>query len=717
MIKQLGIITLLCLLLSAFATLAKTDLDALKHLLRDSPNQALTTIEQQLTNTTKASSATRFQLHLLYVDALIKVGKYQSAKQHISELHTTLKSVQQPNQQSMLLLRHANLLQSQNKIAEAADKLNEILALDPQDELVIADVYSNLSHVYRLRADYKTARAHAERAITIAEQHQDDSRLASFYNQLGIALDYMGKIELALNAHEQSLQKQRTLNNQQGISNSLYNIAELYRDLEELERALSYFRQALKVDLTLGNPRHIANSYGKVGQVLLQLGQHTEAKSNIEKGLALTREMQADSDTAWQLSNLVNVQLALGEQEQALSHAKEALELAVNSGAKRTERAAKLSLANAYLAMAQPQLAKTQLEQLLEAPQLATQMRSAIHKQLSEIFSAQANYQAAFEHLQLFQQQQDELRRVGDEKKALKMAENIELVKQEQALTILQKEQKLQQAQLQNLELQRKFSVAMLLLVLAAMASYYWRQRQKAKYKALEQRLTQQSLEQKNQLLADISHELRTPLTSLRLSVEALLFNIEPDPERAYRKIESKVKELDTLISDIYQSAQYDNNVMTLEFSKCEISQLLSDACEELRPLFASKSQTLHCSLTNSNITLCADPQRLKQVFLNLLRNSHFYTHEQGQCHVSLNTDDSQVIITILDSSPGVANEELNLIFERLYRCESSRSRDHGGSGLGLAICKQIITAHQGQIKAEQSNLGGLLVEIRLPLS
>ena len=372
----------------------------------------------------------------------------------------------------------------------------------------------------------------------------------------------------------QSLQKQRALNNQQGISNSLYNIAELYRDLEEFERALSYFRQALKVDLTLGNPRHIANSYGKVGQVLFQLDQHTEAKSNIEKGLALTREMQADSDTAWQLSNLVNVQLALGEQEQALNHAKEALELAVNSGAKRTERAAKLSLANAYLAMAQPQLAKTQLEQLLEAPQLATQMRSAVHKQLSEIFSAKANYQAAFEHLQLFQQQQDELRRVVDEKKALKMAENIELVKQEQALTILQKEQKLQQAQLQNLELQRKFSVAVLLLVLAAMAGYYWRQRQKAKYKALEQRLTLQSLEQKNQLLADISHELRTPLTSLRLSVEALLFNIEPDPERAYRKIETKVKELDTLISDIYQSAQYDNNIMTLEFCECEVSQL-----------------------------------------------------------------------------------------------------------------------------------------------
>ena len=162
----------------------------------------MTTIEQQLTHTTSENSATRFQLQLLYIDAQIKLGEYQTAKQHISELYTTLDSVPQPNQQSQLLLRHANLLQSQNKIAEAADKLNEIFAFNPSDELLIADVYARLSHVYRLRADYKTAREHAERAITIAEQHQDDSRLANFYNQLGIALDYMGEIELALNAHE-----------------------------------------------------------------------------------------------------------------------------------------------------------------------------------------------------------------------------------------------------------------------------------------------------------------------------------------------------------------------------------------------------------------------------------------------------------------------------------------------------------------------------------
>ncbi len=114
---------------------------------------------------------------------------------------------------------------------------------------------------------------------------------------------------------------------------------------------------------------------------------------------------------------------------------------------------------------------------------------------------------------------------------------------------------------------------------------------------------------------------------------------------------------------------------------------------------------------------LSGDERRLEQLLANLLENSLRYTDSPGQVRVRAGRRDGCIMLEIADTAPSVAAEQLPRLFDRLYRVESSRSRQHGGSGLGLAICRSIVQAHGGGISAAPSDLGGLLIRVEWPLT
>jgi len=118
-----------------------------------------------------------------------------------------------------------------------------------------------------------------------------------------------------------------------------------------------------------------------------------------------------------------------------------------------------------------------------------------------------------------------------------------------------------------------------------------------------------------------------------------------------------------------------------------------------------------------SGFEINADQNRIEQVFFNLLDNSCKYTQQGGKLRISGSVKDNSCIIRFDDTGPGVSQDALPHLFDRLYREDHSRSRHTGGSGLGLTICQHIIEKHDGEIIAETSNLGGLAIIIRLPLT
>ncbi len=245
----------------------------------------------------------------------------------------------------------------------------------------------------------------------------------------------------------------------------------------------------------------------------------------------------------------------------------------------------------------------------------------------------------------------------------------------------------------------------------------------KTQQKKSEQRLALERAEmmaelvvKKDKLLADVSHELRTPLTVLKLQIESLQHNLEDDVQASYQEIDNKLTDIGTLINDIYQLAQSDIGALKLQLSNEDISTLLNTWQTEFQLLVNNHALTYQFdNQLRHSVNLVLDTSRVKQVLTNLLHNSCSYTDAPGKILMTLSSDENSVYLSIEDSSPSVPVEEQDLIFERLYRVEQSRSRATGGSGLGLAICRSIIEAHNSLITAKPSPLGGLKIQITIP--
>jgi two-component system sensor histidine kinase BaeS len=214
--------------------------------------------------------------------------------------------------------------------------------------------------------------------------------------------------------------------------------------------------------------------------------------------------------------------------------------------------------------------------------------------------------------------------------------------------------------------------------------------------------------------VADISHELRTPLTFLRSQVEAILDGVRQPTTESVKAIHNEIMRFSRLVDDLYQLSLSDVGAQTYRKNDVTVSEVLHQALAIISPEFSAKNITVQYEAAD-NLNLFGDAERLRQLFGNLLDNSLKYTDSGGELSVKVWKEDSRVIIDFQDSAPGVAEDELEKLFERLYRVESSRNRATGGAGLGLAICRNIVEAHEGSITAKLSPLGGLWVRVELP--
>jgi two-component system sensor histidine kinase BaeS len=214
--------------------------------------------------------------------------------------------------------------------------------------------------------------------------------------------------------------------------------------------------------------------------------------------------------------------------------------------------------------------------------------------------------------------------------------------------------------------------------------------------------------------VADISHELRTPLTFLRSQVEAILDGVRQPTTESIKAIHNEIMRFSRLVDDLYQLSLTDVGAQTYRKSEVVVSEVIQQALSIIRPEFSAKNITVQYEAAD-NGTVFGDAERLRQLFGNLLDNSLKYTDPEGELSIMVLKDGSSVMIDVQDSAPGVAEAELEKLFERLYRVESSRSRATGGAGLGLAICRNIVEAHEGTIAAQPSPLGGVWIRVELP--
>lgn len=222
----------------------------------------------------------------------------------------------------------------------------------------------------------------------------------------------------------------------------------------------------------------------------------------------------------------------------------------------------------------------------------------------------------------------------------------------------------------------------------------------------------------RRQWMADISHELRTPISLLKAELEAMQDGVRPMEPAGLAGLQADVERLNRVVEDLYQLSMTDLGAMSYRKRPVDPVALLQDDVEASAGEFERKGLTLMVRDTLAEpVTLRADPDRLAQLYRNLMQNSLRYTDAGGRLEIVAGRAEGVLTLDFNDSAPGVPEDALTQLFERFYRVEASRNRALGGAGLGLAISRNIVEAHGGRIEARPSPLGGLCIHIELPLA
>jgi two-component system sensor histidine kinase BaeS len=219
------------------------------------------------------------------------------------------------------------------------------------------------------------------------------------------------------------------------------------------------------------------------------------------------------------------------------------------------------------------------------------------------------------------------------------------------------------------------------------------------------------------QWVADTSHELRTPIAVLRAQVEAFQDGIQELTPRNLAVLHSEIMALSKLVDDLHWLAKYDVGQIKTTAVPVDINQTLQDVLES----FEERREAKEIKLENlvpaeEKLIVIADASRLRQVLTNLTENSLRYTNKGGTMRISHVVNGPLLELYFDDTEPGVPDELLPRLFDRFFRVESSRARTMGGSGLGLAICLNNMQMLGGKIEASHSSMGGLRIELTLPM-
>jgi signal transduction histidine kinase len=228
-----------------------------------------------------------------------------------------------------------------------------------------------------------------------------------------------------------------------------------------------------------------------------------------------------------------------------------------------------------------------------------------------------------------------------------------------------------------------------------------------------QERETRQSMQI---FMGDASHELRTPLTVIKGYAELLAQSgaktSADQRKRAYGRIVEQVNRMDETITSLLQLAEV-GSISSNSFSKIDLTDLVARAAEDLQAI--SPKRLIESQL--ASVSLKGSEELLRRLLDNAIGNINRHTGKDDAVRITLASERRQAVLTVEDAGPGLPDEAYARGIQGFRRFDESRSRETGGTGLGMTLMNSIVEAHSGSMAIARSELGGLKLEIRLPLN
>ncbi|MEV4901635.1 ATP-binding protein [Citricoccus sp. NPDC055426] len=220
----------------------------------------------------------------------------------------------------------------------------------------------------------------------------------------------------------------------------------------------------------------------------------------------------------------------------------------------------------------------------------------------------------------------------------------------------------------------------------------------------------------RRRMLSDLAHELRTPVSVLTVYVDALQDGVTSWDGPTAELMSGQLRRLGRLVEDIGDVSRAQEGHLTLDRTELAVDELLEEVAEAHRGAFTAKGITLEVDAGDCGGSVEVDRQRMGQVLGNLLTNALRHTPPGGTVTLHATSHrPGRLALMVADTGEGIGAEHLPQIFERFYRGDTARDRDHGGSGIGLAIARALVEAHGGTLSAVSGSGRGAVFTIDLP--
>jgi len=222
----------------------------------------------------------------------------------------------------------------------------------------------------------------------------------------------------------------------------------------------------------------------------------------------------------------------------------------------------------------------------------------------------------------------------------------------------------------------------------------------------------------KSEFVSLVSHELRTPLTSIKGYVDLLLREpgqLDVTQRESLEIVQKNARRLVALINDLLDLSHLEEGKDVLRRTMFDVQTIIQDVIQMFQVQLQSKEQMLASDFSPSPVLVVGDPERVAQIFMNLLSNAHKYTPTGGRIAVTIRQDARQVQIAVSDNGIGMSAEEQRKLFTRFYRVKNHITQEAGGTGLGLAITKMLVEMHNGDIQVRSTPGEGSIFSFTLP--
>jgi len=224
----------------------------------------------------------------------------------------------------------------------------------------------------------------------------------------------------------------------------------------------------------------------------------------------------------------------------------------------------------------------------------------------------------------------------------------------------------------------------------------------------------------KDEFVLTASHELRSPLTSVQGFAELLMMERDSLTQRQVETVEiilDNCRHLVRLLNDLLDLARSDAGRLTIRRRPAQLTPLIEEVVRTLRAQTDGSEQTLTAAIEPNLPLVEVEPDRIRQILVNLITNAHEYSPERASIQVSARVTDNAVVIDVTDNGPGIPPAQMEHIFERFVRGDAGLTQRVGGTGLGLAITKSLVELHGGTIAVDSEVGRGSTFEVVLPLA